>query len=426
MPDSIKISFVVPVYNMESYVRQCLDSLCQQSLTDIEIICVDDGSADRSVDILEEYAQKDPRIRVFHNKEEGPGAAMARNMGLKQVRGDFVLVMDSDDYVDLRLAEKTYDKALETGADVVIFDVVKFDSQTGAKTATNQFFNPDLLPKQQIFSPIEVADRLFLLGDGVAWNKLIRYDLICRNNLEFFPVHVVDDMNFTFSALVCSKNIAILPEKLLFYRVNNGTSQMAHLYRDPLTPVKVLERLYSFLQEKKAFSLYEKTYIERGVGLCMFYFDGLTQESDFRQLYEYLHQGGLGELGFSNDNKQDSPKNQWMNAVKTLSVPAFKAYQQEKAKIFLEKGSLCGIYGFGVRTALVWEKITQLGGVVVAVADSSKEKEGEPFQDLKVLSPDAFGAIKMDKIIISTPNYYEEIKKKLLYLGFSEEKISLI
>lgn len=107
----VKVSVVIPVYNVEDFLEECLESITNQTLTDIEIICVNDGSKDRSLDILNEYAQKDSRITVID--QENGGHAVATNRGMDLACGDYLFLMDSDDILDLKALELTYNLAEE-------------------------------------------------------------------------------------------------------------------------------------------------------------------------------------------------------------------------------------------------------------------------------------------------------------------------
>lgn len=117
------VSIIVPCYKVEQYLRQCVDSLINQTMKDIEIILVDDGSPDKSGEICDEYKAKDNRIKVIHKKNGGVSAA--RNDGLKVATGEYVVFVDSDDYVPVDAYELLYNKAIETSADMVIGDVIK-------------------------------------------------------------------------------------------------------------------------------------------------------------------------------------------------------------------------------------------------------------------------------------------------------------
>ncbi|WP_295722607.1 glycosyltransferase family 2 protein [uncultured Methanobrevibacter sp.] len=126
--DKPKISIIVPVYNTANYLEECLDSLVNQSLEDIEIICIDDKSEDNSPEILEKYASKDNRIKVILNKEN-TGQAIARNIALKSVKGEYIAFMDSDDKIDLDGYEKVLNFCEKNFLDMVLFNVVRFDKK---------------------------------------------------------------------------------------------------------------------------------------------------------------------------------------------------------------------------------------------------------------------------------------------------------
>lgn len=106
MKQAVKVSVIIPVYNSEAYLKECLDSVVHQTLQDIEIICVDDGSTDASMDILQKYAQKDERFRILEQQHLGGGAA--RNLGLKEAEGEYLSFLDSDDYFELDMLQKIY------------------------------------------------------------------------------------------------------------------------------------------------------------------------------------------------------------------------------------------------------------------------------------------------------------------------------
>ena len=118
MSNNLKVSVIIPVYNVEQYLNQCLDSVINQTLKDIEIICVDDGSTDNSFKMLEEYAQKDNRIKVIHQKNKG--AAAARNEGLYIAQGKYLSFLDSDDFFEIDMLEQMYNCAEKYNTDIVV------------------------------------------------------------------------------------------------------------------------------------------------------------------------------------------------------------------------------------------------------------------------------------------------------------------
>lgn len=133
-----KISVIIPVYNVENYLRECLDSIINQTFKDIEIICVDDCSTDNSLDILNEYAQKDNRIKVFEQKENS-GQGAARNFGISIAQGEYITFVDPDDYIESTMYEKMYNQAKTLNSEIVMCDVQKFFETSGNIKLYNAF-----------------------------------------------------------------------------------------------------------------------------------------------------------------------------------------------------------------------------------------------------------------------------------------------
>ena len=125
-----KVSIIVPIFNVEKYLRECLDSLINQTLDDIEIICVNDGSTDNSAQILQEYRFKDKRIKVINKENSGYGISM--NMGLDVANGEFIGIVESDDFADSKMFEDLYNLAKEKNADIVKSDWLEYTTSTGA------------------------------------------------------------------------------------------------------------------------------------------------------------------------------------------------------------------------------------------------------------------------------------------------------
>ena len=174
-----KISIVVPVYNVQKYIRDCLESLVNQTFSDIEIIIVDDGSPDESYKVYGEFASKDSRIRII--KKENAGVSEARNTGISVANGEFLMFVDSDDWMELDGCETLYNAYLKTNADLIVSDA--YTSMNGIKR-TNKVFAKDFVTDDRNFirqyqaacigygyNPMP-ADRSNVSGLGSPWNKL--------------------------------------------------------------------------------------------------------------------------------------------------------------------------------------------------------------------------------------------------------------
>ena len=188
-----KVSIIVPVYGVERWLARCLDSLVNQTLEDIEIIVVNDGSPDSSQNIIDEYVKKYPRIVQGHKKENG-GLSDARNYGLKFATGEYIAFVDSDDYVDITMYEKLYSKALEENADAVICSYFKINEnkQTRkiAQKGTMHLFGKN----------IRENSTMLVTMAPYAWNKLIRRRVFEETGITFSLLSIC---NFFLIILMC-------------------------------------------------------------------------------------------------------------------------------------------------------------------------------------------------------------------------------
>lgn len=203
---SIKVSIIIPVYNVQEYLDKCLDSVCKQSLKDIEIILVNDGSSDKSLQIAEEFARKDSRIVLHTQQNQGQG--IARNWGIEKAKGEFIGFIDSDDFVDTDMYKILYDKAVETGADIV--------QSSPKKVATKAYY-------EKIVAGGVNAVRLFSedLLHPTFWSKIYRRGLFIDNNIRF-PLEPVrmkhQDFAIAVQPMFYAQKIVLLNKQLYYYR----------------------------------------------------------------------------------------------------------------------------------------------------------------------------------------------------------------
>ena len=217
-----KVSVIIPVYNVENYLRQCLDSIIGQTLRDIEIICVDDGSMDGSYDILQEYAQKDNRMIVLQQQNTGAGAA--RNLGMQIAQGEYLSVLDSDDYFEPDMLEKAYLQCEKDNADICVFRSDRFDTETGKTEAIPWTIKQSFLPDEIPFSAEMIYPYIFQIFNGWAWDKLYRREFVERIGLTFQNLRSTNDAFFVFLATVQAAQITIVDKILVHHRANIQTS----------------------------------------------------------------------------------------------------------------------------------------------------------------------------------------------------------
>jgi glycosyltransferase involved in cell wall biosynthesis len=242
-----KITIIIPVYNVEQYLRQCLDSVVNQTLRDIEIICVNDGSPDGSPQILEEYATRDSRITVIH-KENG-GLSSARNAAYPYIKGEYTLFVDSDDWIEINLCEKTVDIADKEKADMTFFLYRRYPTHVPSPL---ELF---LKKESSTFISIDI-----LLQHNGAWSKLWKSDFIFNHKIYFPERLCYEDIEPCWKALLQSPQVFVIPENLYWYR-NNPNSIMNRLPHGHANDIVICyERIKKLLQKNGQYNGIWKTH----------------------------------------------------------------------------------------------------------------------------------------------------------------------
>lgn len=208
-----KVSIIVPIYNVEQYLRECIDSLVHQTYQNIEILLVHDGSKDRSDLIMEEYKQKYPHIVKTFYKENG-GLADARNYGLQYATGDYVCFVDSDDYVDTAMVEELLKKATETGADVVIADLTFYYEDHSRPSFVSKALNTSF--------GVDIHKAVFMSA-MYACSKIYRRSLFTEHQLQYPKGLWYEDIPVTSMIFALADKIAYLDKPLYFYRQREGS-----------------------------------------------------------------------------------------------------------------------------------------------------------------------------------------------------------
>lgn len=235
-----KLSIIVPVYNVEKYLPKCLESLTNQTLKDIEIICVNDGSMDNSLAILKEFASKDSRIKIIDNRHQG--VAKTRNTGIEQATGEYIGFVDSDDFIDIDFFEKLYNSATKSNSDIAIASILKHKN----------FFNIYNAKYTKEETAITIQDKIKLCEDKkhfffYAWNKIYHSGFIKENNIKFSEGQIYEDVMFAIKALYYSnKIISVYGTKYHYIEHENSLTK----YKDKTGEKEQdLVKAYSELQE---------------------------------------------------------------------------------------------------------------------------------------------------------------------------------
>lgn len=240
-----KLSIIVPVYGVEKYIDKCLDSLVKQSLKEIEIIVVNDGTKDNSQKIIDKYVKKYPDKIKSYIKENG-GQGSARNYGLKKATGEYIGYVDSDDFVEKDMYKKLYNKAKENNYDIVVCGNynVSEDYQNKNIDAFINNYNTDL---ENIF-----------FGKMAVWNKIYKRDILIKNKLEFKEKVWYEDLAFTLKAIMNSNTFAFIDEPLYDYLIREGSTMNNSNVQRNLEILDAFNDILSYIQHNKKEEYFSK------------------------------------------------------------------------------------------------------------------------------------------------------------------------
>ena len=297
-----KVSVIIPVYNAEKYLEQCLDSVISQTLKEIEIICVDDGSTDRSVDILRQYKMKDPRVIVIEQKNAGAGSA--RNNGMASATGEYLSFLDADDFFSPTMLEETYNRGVEKDCDLVVFRSDQYKTDEDKYVFAPWVVREKELPPYQPFNHRSITTNVFKVFVGWAWDKLFKAEFIREKGLEFQEQRTSNDMLFVFSSVVLAERIGYVDSILAHQRrdardsLSKTRENSWHCFYDALLALR------DELKKENLWMELEKDYINYALHFTMWNYDTLAEPTK-GILKERLTEKWLEDLGISDKKRED-------------------------------------------------------------------------------------------------------------------------
>ena len=340
-----KVSVILPVYNVGEYLKECLDSLINQTLKDIEIICINDGSTDNSPEILEQYAQKDSRFIIVSQENRGQG--IARNKGVEIAGGEYIQFIDPDDWVETDMLETLYRFAENNASKVVKFNYTEYNDYTGMKKEHNfaEFIKKKYgydLAKTPYYSWKLLKDGcLYDLGLNV-WSSFYSAEFIKENNIKFAPNKHAEDHLFANEARLLADKVDYLDKSLYFYRRRKGSS-VCQKTDDNFCIFDNIELLKSFLIEH---NLYQELNDEFSkyvrVVLKWHYMVPEESKGKYEKLCERFFSSGRDYKKFLKELKKQksfieqifSIKNEYIDVIKYKVITIFgvKIYLKPKGR----------------------------------------------------------------------------------------------
>lgn len=269
----VKISVIVPVYNTQKYLNECLNSLINQTFQDIEIICINDGSTDDSLEVLNEFSKKDNRIKIVTQKNSGLSAS--RNHGIELSKGEYIYFIDSDDYIELNTLKELYDISIENSCDLIIFKLINFYDDNYEKF-TSTYYEMNFLEhfRNKLFNYKEVGDKFCDVAVS-APGKFFKKELIA--DLRFPEGLIFEDNLFFAKAIIKTKNIYFYDKHLYNRRIrkNSITQKFDIKYADVII---ILNEIIELTKKSNLYEMYGRKLLEKKMGRIFVRFSEVSDE----------------------------------------------------------------------------------------------------------------------------------------------------
>lgn len=285
-----KISVIVPVFNAEKFLDISINSILNQSFKDIEIICVDDGSTDRTPELLEEFQKKDNRIIIL--RQQNGYAGSARNLGMSVAQGKYLSFLDADDYFKPDMLQKAYGCAEASRADIIVFGGEQFREDIKSIEPFPALLRENLLPEltENCFDNKKKSENLLSFTNPAPWNKLFRKDFILKHRLQFQGYKRFNDAYFVVMALVLAEKIGVIRENMVLYRTGNHQSLQGSNDEMSTQFINVFSDIKNKLIELGLYGQVKKCFQKISLSTCIYVLESLSDAKAFETLYLRLQQ----------------------------------------------------------------------------------------------------------------------------------------
>lgn len=327
MENMPKVSVIIPIYNAAEFLGECLDSVLAQTLTDIEVICVNDGSPDNSLEILREYEKKDSRIKIIDQKNQGAGAA--RNHGMSVARGEYLSFLDSDDFFDRDMLKDAYEAAHDCGADVCVFDADLFNHTTKTFRKCTWAFRRQFFPNRNPFSPLDedVRENIFRMFNGWPWDKLFRREFVQKIGLQYQNLRTTNDMFFVFIGLARAKKIVTVDKVLVHQREEVKTSLSRTREKSWNCFYIALLAMQEELKKRRLYDRLERAFVNWALNISLWQLNTMQGEV-FPKTYNLLKKEGFEQLDITrHDRSYFYNQKEYEQFLKVFTTP-FEKYKR--------------------------------------------------------------------------------------------------
>lgn len=327
-----KISVIIPMYKCADFIDNLLDSVCNQSLRDTEIICVLDGSDEDILKAIEKRSETDGRVICIEQLHSGAGTA--RNTGLDIAHGDYLLFLDADDLFETHMFETMYDEAVKWNADTVMCSYTE-TNEWDKTTHTNRGFDHDLMPENRVLDPSAIP-MLLKAYVGAPWNKLFRRKMIEEHDLRFSNTRIMNDEFFVTVAMICTEKLVTIHKDLLTVRRHvNEHSISTNRAKYTQDCVIVMSQIYQWLKKNDEWKRHKKGYYRK-----------FKRALDYQARYEYNEEfiDAMARTLSNEEPWKDIPNDRIIHVLGMDNIQANKMKEQlEKKKASMQGSGISGI-----------------------------------------------------------------------------------
>ena len=333
MENVIKVSVIMPVYNAADFLNDTLRDVTGQTLREIEIICVDDGSKDNSIDIIKEWQKKDDRIQLISQQNQYAG--VARNHGFAASKGKYVVFWDSDDIFYEHALEKLYCQLEATGADLCVCGAQRYDMEREKYITSDAYLRKSLMPDKEVFNKKDTP-YLFNFATNNPWNKMYRAEFIRKNDLQFQAIKQANDTYFTMMALFLAETITYVDEVLIGYRVNNAGSLTGKASDTVFCVYESYAYTIEHMQKYPEFELVKKSFANHALNGFYHALNNQRNFTSYEKLYNKYKTEGFAYFGIDSVLPEDFIY-EWqyrdMQRVKDMPAVEFLVLKSEERRL---------------------------------------------------------------------------------------------
>lgn len=299
----IKVSVIVPIYNAYNYLKPALDSVLAQTLFELEVICIDDGSTDHSLEIIKEYQSQDERVRIVTETNAGP--ARARNNGIRRARGEYVAFLDADDFLEPTFLEELYNLAIRDNLDIAISKYDIYNSRKSRFETISEADNSQIFTPGKVTSKNEYPDHILSSTVGSPWNKLFKRSFIEDKQLSFLTdVRMYEDVYFVVTAMSLAERVGKVHKVLVHHRIHSEQSR-AKMFRKYYSQVPIVYlKIKEFLIQHGMYAPLALSYLNLSSSRCYKIFNLLSNDSQ-ESFWNMLHNEYAELLGWQGRDASD-------------------------------------------------------------------------------------------------------------------------